>query len=195
MDPGGDPAGSANRTANRGADERALFTGGSALQREEPRSWKAFLIASAAVITVLVALILLGRHSRANSNPGGAGPAPLAAYAPSLPITDVQMSDSANLSGGKETYLDGTVTNRGGQTVRGVTVQLLFRDVANQLAGKETLPLNLIRFRQPYVDTEPIAGEPIAPGQSRPFRLIFDAAPESWNGEYPQVRVVAVELK
>ena len=179
--------------AEAGGRGSPIFTGGVA--PAEPRNWKAVGIAGAAVLLVLVVLLLVGRHARQAANPGGAGLAPPAAYAASLPITGVQMSDSSNLSGGKETYLDGTVTNRGTQTVHAVTVQIAFKDFTGLLAGKETLPLNLIRFREPYVDTEPVSAEPIAPGQSRPFRLIFDATPESWDGAYPEVRVIAVESR
>jgi len=168
-----------------------LFTGGGALEAPEARSWKPFAIAGAAMLLVLAVLLLAGRRSH-DSNPGGAGLAAPAAYAASLPITNVQMSDSSNLSGGKETYLDGTVTNRGAQTVAAITVQVAFKSFTGTLAHKETLPLNLIRFREPYVDTEPVSAEPIKPGQSRPFRLIFDAVPGSWDGAYPEVRVISV---
>ncbi len=171
-----------------------LFTGG-ALGRPEPRSWKPVAIASAAVLLLLGFLLLLGKRSHDAANPGGAGLAAPAAYAASLPITDVQMSDSSNLSGGKETYLDGSIRNTGSKTVRAVTVQLAFKDVTGMLAGKDTLPLTLIRFREPYVDTEPVSAEPLKPGDARSFRLIFDAAPGSWDGAYPEVRVIAVDAR
>ncbi len=176
------------------ATERPLFSSGTP-QAKEPRDWKPVAIAIGVVALVLVVLLLIGRRSSEQANPGGAGLAPPAAYAASLPITDVQMSDSSNLSGGKVTYLDGTVSNRGSQTVRAVTVQVAFKDFTGLLAAKDTLPLNLIRFREPYVDTEPVGAEPINPGQSRPFRLIFDAVPQSWDGAYPEVRVIAVEAR
>ncbi len=175
--------------------ERAGFTGGGALQEQEPRNWKPFAIAGAVIAIAVIALLLVGRHSREAANPGGAGLAPPAAYAASLPISQVQMSDSTNLSGGKETYLDGVVTNRGAKTVRAVTVQVAFKDYTGMLAQKETLPLNLIRFTKPYVDTEPVSAEPIKPGQARTFRLIFDAVPQSWDGAYPEVRVIAVDAR
>ena len=172
-----------------------VFSGGGILAAREPRAWKPFAIAGAAVLLVLLGLVLAGRHASRQANPGGAGLAPLAAYASSLPITGVQMSDSSNLSGGKETYLDGTITNRGGSTVTAITVQVGFKDFTGMLAAKETLPLNLIHFREPYVDTESVGANPIKPGEARGFRLIFDAAPQSWNGEYPQVRVISVETR
>ena len=173
---------------------RPLFSS-SGPQGKEPRDWKPVVIAIGVVAVALLVLLLIGRHAKDQANPGGAGLAPPAAYAASLPITDVLMSDSTNLSGGKVTYLDGTVSNHGSQTVRAVTVQVAFKDFTGLLAAKDTLPLNLIRFREPYVDTEPVGAEPIKPGQSRPFRLIFDAVPQSWDGAYPEVRVITVEAR
>ena len=45
--------------------------------------------------------------------------APLDAYAASLPITRLAMSESANFAGGKVTYLDGHIANSGSRTVTG----------------------------------------------------------------------------
>ncbi len=172
-----------------------LYTGGGALAPPEPRNWQPFAFAGAAVLLLLAALLLLGRHGKQTANPGGANLAPPAAYAASLPLSQIQMSDSTNLSGGKETYLDGIVTNTGKQTVRAITVQVGFRDDTGMLASKETLPLNLIHFREPYVDTQPVRAAPIKPGEAREFRLIFDAVPASWNGAYPEVRVIAADAR
>ncbi len=172
-----------------------LYTGGGALAPSEPRNWKPFAFAGAAVLLVLALLLLLGRQDKRAANPGGANLAPPAPYAASLPLSRIQMSDSTNLSGGKETYLDGIVTNTGKQTVRAVTVQVGFKDPTGLLAAKETLPLNLIRFREPYVDTQPVRAAPIRPGEARPFRLIFDAVPASWDGAYPEVRIIAAETR
>ena len=171
------------------------FTGGGALAQLEARPWKPFAAAGAIFLLIAAGLLLLGRSSREASNPGGAGLAQSAAYAASLPISGLQMSDSSNLSGGKEFYLDGVVRNTGGRVVRAITVQIAFKDIAGTLAAKETLPLNLVRFREPYVDTEPVSAEPIHPGESRSFRLIFDATPQSWDGAYPEVRVIQVDAR
>ena len=102
------------------------------------------------------------------------------------------MSESSNLAGGKVTYLDGQITNAGNRTVTGVTVQVLFRDAAKEVAQNETLAMKLIRTRDPYVDVEPVSAAPLKPGDVRDFRLIFDAVSPSWDGAYPQVRIVHV---
>ena len=59
----------------------------------------------------------------------------------------------------------------------------------------ETLPLTLIRTRQPYIDTQPVSASPLKPGDERDFRLIFESIPENWNMEMPEVRVVEVDTK
>jgi hypothetical protein len=109
-------------------------------------------------------------------------------YAVSLPITGIQMSDSSGISGDKQTYLDGTVSNHGNKTVTGITVQVAFQDYNGHPAAIDTMPLTLIRFLKPYVDTVPVSMAPIQPGQSRSFRLIFYATPQSAGLDTKRVR-------
>jgi len=63
------------------------------------------------------------------------------------------------------------------------------------VAQNETLPLRLIRVREPYVDLEPISAAPLAPGGEQDFRLIFDAVSPDWDGAYPEIRILHVESK
>ncbi len=159
-----------------------------------PQSPLPFVIAGVVVLAVLGVLLLAGRH-KAPANPGGAGLAPADPYAPSLVISGVKMSESANMSGGKLTYLDGEITNKGSRTVRGITVQVAFLSAPAVLAQKETMALNLVRMTDPYVDTEPVSAEPLKPGDAHAFRLIFDHVAADWNGEYPQIRIIQVNAK
>ena len=103
------------------------------------------------------------------------------------------MSESANLAGGKVTYLDGHIVNTGNRTITGITVQVLFRDPAHEVAQNETQPLKLIRMRRPYIDVEPVSAAPLKSGDQRDFRLIFDTVAEDWDGAYPEVRIVHVD--
>ena len=168
--------------------------GSRPLPTEEPRSPLPWIIAAVAVLLVVGGLLLAGRH-KADPNPGGANLAPAAAYAAQLPLSQMQMSESSNLSGGKVTYLDGRIANQGSQTVNGITVQVAFHDATGQITQKNTMPLNLIRTREPYVDTQSVAAAPLPPGASRDFRLIFDHVADSWDGQYPQVRIIVVSTK
>jgi Protein of unknown function (DUF2393) len=160
----------------------------------EPRSTLPWIIAGGVVLLVLGAIIALNHRSQP-SNPGGAGLAPADPYAASLPITNLQMSQASSVAGSQATYIDGQIANHGNETVTGITVQVAFRDFGNQIVQKETMPLNLIRTRQPYVDTEPVRSAPILPSDTREFRLIFDHVAQDWNQAYPEIRIIAVTGK
>jgi hypothetical protein len=149
------------------------------------------VIAGLVVVAILGVLLLAGRKKA----PQVIGIQPLAIYAANLPLSDLKMSESTSLSGGKSTFLDGRVRNTGNSIVSGVTVQVLFRNDENMPPDVETTPLMLIRTRDPYVDTQMIGAAPLKPGDEREFRLIFENVPNNWNQQMPEVRVVRVETK
>jgi hypothetical protein len=149
---------------------------------------------AAALIVIVVAAVffLAGRKAPV------AAPSTLQqadAYAASLPLTQLAMSESESLSGGKMTYLDGHVTNTGSRTVTGVTVQVVFANDEAMAPQVDTLPLTLIRTKEPYIDVEPVSADPLKPGGSRDFRLIFETVPDGWNTEMPEVRVIRTETR
>ena len=115
---------------------------------------------------------------------------PLDAYAANLPLSQIAMSESTSLSGGKSTFIDGHVRNIGNGTVTAITVQVLFRNDQAMPPQIETLPLTLIRTHEPYVDTQPVSAAPLKPGDDQEFRLIFEALPGNWNQQVPEIRVV-----
>ncbi len=158
------------------------------------RNWLPLAIAAAIVLVIAGGLIFfLGRGKSAPQvTPISAQADP---YASNLPITNLAMSESSNLAGGKLTYLDGQITNTGNRTVTGITAQVLFRNYAHEVAQNETQPIALIRTREPYVDVEPVSAAPLKPGEQRDFRLIFDTVADSWDGAYPEIRLVHVETK
>ncbi|MFZ0663472.1 MAG: DUF2393 family protein [Acidobacteriaceae bacterium] len=177
-------------------DHNEVMKSGSA---REPRSVFPWVIAGVVIALIVIAVLLIGRGSApsnlASSNPGGAGLAPPAAYAKNLAITNIRMSESSTLSGAKQTYIDGDIANNGPETLAGITVQVAFRDFTGQIGQKSTMPMALIRTHEPYIDVEPVSVAPIAPGQTREFRLIFDHVTDSWNQQYPEIRVIAIESK
>ena len=151
-------------------------------------------IAAAAVLVLLAVLVLVGRrHSAAAGAPDTLQP--LAAYASNVKFSGLQMSESSSFSGGKSTFIDGHVTNTGLATVAGITVQVLFASDAGGAPQLETVPLNLVRTRQPYLDTEPVSAAPLTPGASRDFRLIFEGIRPEWNQQMPEIHIVDVATK
>jgi hypothetical protein len=149
--------------------------------------------AAALIVVVAIAALVFADRKRPVAAPNTLQPAD--AYALSLPLSQLAMSESTNLSGGKLTYLDGHVHNTGDRTVNGVTVQVVFQNDEALPPQVDTVPLSLIRMREPYIDTGPVSGEPIKPGDDREFRLIFETVPDNWNTQMPEVRVTRTELR
>lgn len=149
---------------------------------------KALAIAAVAVLILVAVLVLLARR-----------PAPAAAnnaaYAPQIELNDLQMSEADSQSGGKLIYLDGHVVNHGTATVTGLRVRVEFPNDLGQPPQSETVPVNVIYMREPYIDTRPVSAAPLGPGAGADFRLIFDDINDSWNQQEPHFKVVQVTTK
>ena len=158
------------------------------------RNWLPLIIAAIVVVLVGVIIVFVTQRNRNSSN---VAPVTAAAdpYSADLPLSNVAMSESANLAGGKVTYLDGHIANKGNKTVTGISVQILFRNAAHEVAQNETQPMMLIRTRDPYIDTQPVAAAPLKPGDERDFRLSFDTVTPDWDGVYPEIRFLRVQAK
>ena len=148
---------------------------------------------AALIVVVMVGVLVFTEHKKPAPAPNTLQPA--AAYAVSLPLSQLAMSESTGLSGDRVTYLDGHVRNTGSSTVAAAIVQVVFQNDEALPPQIDTVPLTLIRTRQPYVDTEPMSAEPLKPGDEREFRLIFEAVPENWNTQMPEVRVIQTSLR
>jgi hypothetical protein len=148
------------------------------------------------VAGVVLALLLLTHRTAGNAS---SKRLPLDPYASHLVFSDLAMSESTSLSGGKSTYIDGHVRNTGTRTVTAVSLQVLFSLNAPAAGQKDvqidSLPLTLIRTHQPYIDTEPLGAAPLAPGDDREFRLIFEDIAPDWNQQLPDINAVQVATK
>jgi hypothetical protein len=149
-------------------------------------------MAGLVVVAVVVGLLFATRHK---PQPPSNTVQPLAAYAANLSLSQLAMSESTSLSGGKSTFIDGHIQNTGGQTVSGITVQVLFRNDDAMPPQVETLPLSLIRTREPYIDTQSVSASPLKPGDEREFRLIFETIPANWNMQMPEIHIIRVDTK
>lgn len=158
------------------------------------RNWIPLAIAAAAVLIVAAVVIVVMERGQRGPTVAAVN-APTDPYAVNLTISALQMSESGNLAGSKVTYLDGHIANHGNRTVTGISVQVLFRNSAQEVAQNETQPLKIIRTRDPYVDTEPLSAAPLKPGDERDFRLIFDRVTADWDGVYPQLRILSVQFQ
>lgn len=155
------------------------------------RNWLPIVIASLAVLAIIAVMFVLGKshnHTQDLSNL----PATPDAYATNLRVSNVTMSESSNLAGGKITYLDGHIANLGDKTVSEAVVQITFFDYANKVAQSQRLPLTIVRMREPYIDTAPLSSSPLKPGAQADFRLNFDSVSPDWAGNTPEIQVLHV---
>ncbi len=155
-------------------------------------SGKVIGIAAGVVLLVLV-VVGVATLRRAPANPNAVLLPD--SYAPEVHFGNVTLSEATNGTGGKVTYVDGSVQNHGAKTLDGATVQVGFETEDGSGMQRQTVPLTLIRTRQPYVDLEPVSAEPIGPGETREFRLIFETVPAGWNTQPPQMLLVTADTR
>ena len=164
-------------------------------QTREATSWLPWIVAAFVIVVGLVFLIVAGGRSHPDTSANSTGMAAPDPYAPKLSVSGLQMSEATSFSGAKVTYIDGQIANTGDKTLTAITVQVGFHSDVGQFAQRVSVPLSFIRTRQPYVDTQAVSAAPIEPGQTRDFRLIFDAVPPDWNLQFPEIRVISVRAK
>ena len=149
---------------------------------------RAIVIGVAAVLVVVGVVAFLTRGSPKSA-------VALHPYASSITLPDLKMSTAENFVGASVTYIDGTVTNAGDKTVSHVVVHVNFKNSLDQIAQAEDVPLHVLQTSGPYPDAVDLAVSPLAPGQSKPFRLTFEHISADWNHAYPELQVTDVSLK
>ena len=183
------PASEFPQPTNPGESASGLF--GNVTPPSAPRSVLPWIVAAALVVLLLLVLLITGKHHAPASN----SILPPDPYAVNLVFTDLLPSESTSLSGGKSTFVDGHVRNTGTRTLTAATLQVLFLNDEANPPQVETVPLTLIRTREPYIDTQLLNLAPLGPGEDREFRLIFENITTNWNQQPPQIHLVSAKLK
>ena len=143
------------------------------------------------VVLVAVVLVVIALTSRGTPK----APATPPPYVSNLKLTDLKMSAAENFVGASVTYIDGTVTNTGDKAVIHATVHVNFKNSMDQIAQAEDLPLRVLQTSGPYPDAVDLMTSPLAPGQSKQFRLTFEHVSADWNQAYPEVKVTDVTTR
>ena len=106
------------------------------------------------------------------------------AYAERVHFSDLHMSRSTNMIKQEFTYVTGTMTNDGVQSIRAMEVTVEFRDALNQI---------ILRDSQFVI--APNGDPPLNSGLSREFQVTLEHVPAEWNQEYPSIRVTGLILQ
>jgi len=151
-------------------------------------NWTTIGIGVAFVVVVIAIIALISR-----SEPKSAKmPHP---YISNIKLSNLKMSAAENFVGASVTYIDGTITNTGDKTLTRVMVHVTFKDSMGQVAQTEDVPLHVLQTGGPYPDAVDLNVSPLAPGQSKPFRLTFESISAQWNHEYPELQITDVTVK
>jgi hypothetical protein len=158
------------------------FTQPSPTAEEQSSSTRIIVLAVVVVFALagIVALLLRSKPQTAS------GPPP---YAANLKLSDFKMSAAENFVGATVSYIDGTVTNTGSQTVTHVALEIVFKDEMGQLAQREDVALKVLKSNGAYPEPVDLNVSPLGPGQSQPFRLTFESISAQWNHQYPEIQI------
>jgi hypothetical protein len=156
---------------------------------ERPESSLRPILVGIVMVGIVVAILAVIFHSEQKK------PAPPPAYAAKLTFSELKTSAAQNFVGATVSYIDGVVTNTGDKTVTHAVVQVTFKDDLGQTAQREELPLRVLRTGGPYDEAVDFNLSPLAPGQSKPFRLTFESISAQWNHAYPDLQITQVTVK
>lgn len=150
-------------------------------------NWTTIGIGVAFVVVVIAIIALLSRSEPKSAKT----PHP---YISNIKLSNIKMSAAENFVGASVTYIDGTITNTGDKTLTRVMVHVTFKDSMGQVAQTEDVPLHVLQTGGPYPDAVDLNVSPLAPGQSKPFRLTFESISAQWNHEYPELQITDVTV-
>jgi hypothetical protein len=138
------------------------------------------------VLVLIIGVVLLTRAGKpTNTSPGDPNLA-------KLQVSDLHMATAENFAGGSVTYIEGKLTNSTDRKVTAANVQVMFKISLGEITQKDTLPVTVLLPNTPYVDYGLIDRAPLAPGQSRDFRLTLEHVTTDWDGRVPTVKVVSI---
>jgi len=157
-------------------------------EQEGRRNWTPMAI-GAALVLVAIAAIVLATRAGTSGGSASSGDANLA----KLQLSDLHMATAQNFAGNSVTYIEGKIANGSDRKVNAVRVSVIFKNSLGETAQEEkALPLTVLLPNVPYVDYGPVDRAPLAPGQSRDFRLTLEHVSLDWDRQVPQVKVVSV---
>ena len=173
-----------------------VSTGPQLVQPEsaKERNWVPLVVAAAVVLAVGVGLVMMLERGKSAPKVTPISAA-LDPYAGNLEISNLHMSESANLAGGKSTFVDGSITNTGNMTVTAISVQVLFRDPAHEVAQNETQPLKVVSHARALYRCGAGVGIAAEAGRHRGLPAGLRHGGRGLDGVFPEIRVIQVEGK
>jgi hypothetical protein len=102
------------------------------------------------------------------------------AYVKNLQLTEVEMKATESFMGSQLVEITGKITNNGDRALQQVDLNCVFYDPYSQVVLRERVSI-----------VRPKTGG-VAPGETKSFRLPFDALPKTWNQTMPQMVIAGI---
>jgi|SRR3954469_1983652 hypothetical protein len=159
--------------------------------------WIGLAIGLVIIVSVIAYLIYSSRTSGDRPDVTTKINAPAAAdpHAADVALSDAKLSTAQNGLGGTSIYIEGTVTNKGAQTIAGASVEVTFKNSLGQTVQRQSEPLMVFLTHEPADDLAALNMAPLKPGASKEFRLTFERVSADWNQQMPEVRVTTVTVR
>ncbi len=103
-------------------------------------------------------------------------------YLPYLALSDVSIQATENFMKQQVIEVKGKITDNGPRALSSVEVYCLFYSVNGKEIHRERLPILGAK------------GPPLHSGETRPFRLPFDAVPDGWNQALPKMVIAQIKF-
>lgn len=153
---------------------------------DQQRPWAIFAVV-AVVLAAIIAMVVMATRGPSRS----ARSAP-PSYSQQLALADPKVSQAQNFVGAIVTYIDGNVTNNGDKTVTAASLEATFHNSLGQIVQQEEQPLRILRRSGAYPEPLDLFIAPLAPHQTREFRLIFEHISADWNQQLPELKITDV---
>ena len=154
--------------------------------KEPSRKTRFLPFAIVSVLVVVVGAAAWFLFLRGGGQP--AQPNPLTpeakAYVRSLGLAEVEMKAKENALGGMLVEITGKITNKGDRVLRSIELNCIFYDPYGQAVLRERVPI--VRFK---------GGAGLQQGETRSFRMPFDAIPAGWNQALPQLVIAGIDFE
>ena len=144
-------------------------------------SYLTIAIGIVSLLVLLAALFYLNR-SRSGSVSDEQASAEAKAYVGNLQLSNVGMQAAESFMNQQVVEISGKITNKGNRPLDSIDVYCLFYDVNGGMVHRERVPI---------VRT---SGKPLAPNETRSFRLPFDSLPAEWNQAVPHLVIAQIKF-
>jgi hypothetical protein len=142
-------------------------------------SYVPILIGAISLVILLAAYLYLNGEGSSGAAEQQAS-AEAKTYVANLELSDVKMQAAENFMQQQVVEVAGNITNKGGRALNSVDVYCLFYGVDNRMIHRERVPI--VRS----------SSKPLAPNETRAFRLPFDSLPTGWNQAMPHLVVAQI---